>query len=121
MSNKSNASRQANQRYKKTTKGKVSGYKYRTSEKGRIANRKARRKCTLKQLYGVTLEQYDKMFEQQDGKCAICNQSELGYRLCIDHDHKTGRVRGLLCHGCNLSLGHLEKYIANAVLYLEVN
>lgn len=106
-------------KYKKTDKGKIAECKYRASEKGRIANRKARRKCSLKKLYGVTLEQYDKMFVAQSGQCAICGQSELGYRLCVDHNHKTGAVRGLLCHGCNLSLGHLEDYVPELIVYLE--
>lgn len=61
--------------------------------------------------YGITEEQYNAMFEQQKGCCAICgkHQSQQNIRLCIDHDHKTGRIRGLLCQKCNIGLGWLEK------------
>ena len=53
--------------------------------------------------YGLTIEQYDQMVEDQDGCCAICG-GEVD-RLRVDHDHETGGVRGLLCHGCNTALG----------------
>ncbi len=73
--------------------------------------RRAIRKSTLKRKYGLTPEDYNKMFEAQEGCCAICNvyQSESEIRMAIDHDHKTGRIRGLVCRDCNLFLGHLEK------------
>ena len=66
--------------------------------------------------YNLTLEQYDLMFEEQGGVCAICGKSQgiyhwkngTPYRLCVDHDHSTGRVRGLLCTGCNSKLGVIE-------------
>ncbi len=48
-------------------------------------------------LYGITLEQYDRMFKRQAGKCALCRRPPGRTRLAVDHDHKTGRVRGLLC------------------------
>jgi hypothetical protein len=44
----------------------------------------------------------------QDGKCAICKQPERRTSLCVDHDHVTGRVRGLLCHRCNIVLGFVN-------------
>ncbi len=59
--------------------------------------------------YGVTKEQYDKLVEQQNGVCAICQNPQikkhLKTRLSIDHDHVSGRVRGLLCDTCNRALG----------------
>ncbi len=56
--------------------------------------------------YGLTPEDYNRMFEQQAGKCQGCerHQSEFNRRLVIDHNHKTGKVRGLLCVPCNLIL-----------------
>lgn len=60
--------------------------------------------------YGMTLEDYDKMFVAQNGQCAICqkHQSELKHTLVVDHNHKTGKIRGLLCNRCNTLLGHIE-------------
>lgn len=62
----------------------------------------------LERVYGITLGQYEEMLKNQDGKCAICkgecNRSTTN-RLCVDHDHKTGQVRGLLCFKCNTGLG----------------
>ena len=60
----------------------------------------------IKNRYGLTIEQYDGLKVAQGGGCAMCGK--VG-RLFIDHDHKTGRVRGLLCPGCNGALGHFEK------------
>ncbi|MCK5615807.1 endonuclease VII domain-containing protein [Candidatus Pacearchaeota archaeon] len=68
----------------------------------------------LKRTYGVTLKQYDKMFEDQNGVCAICGRAEIRTykgvptRLAVDHNHKTGKVRALLCSNCNQSLGIYE-------------
>ncbi len=90
----------------------------------RIMLRKAIRKSTLKRKFGLTPEDYIKMFEAQDGCCAICNvcQSESAIRMAVDHDHKTGRIRGLVCRDCNLFLGHLEKkcgLLSRALEYLS--
>lgn len=64
--------------------------------------------------YGITLEQYDQLFEAQDGLCAVCGEPEtmtnrgIVRRLSVDHDHQTGRVRGLLCANCNTAVGFIE-------------
>lgn len=66
----------------------------------------------LKTRYGITEEQYNLLFEKQEGKCAICqkHQSELKSRLVIDHDHSSKEIRALLCHYCNLWIvGKLRK------------
>jgi hypothetical protein len=55
----------------------------------------------LKREFGITVEQYRKMLEHQGGKCATCGHPPKIRRLSVDHDHKTGRVRGLLCGICN--------------------
>ncbi len=55
-------------------------------------------------LYGLTVYQYDKMLEDQGGGCAICVNPPTSKRLHVDHDHNTGRVRGLLCFRCNYGL-----------------
>ncbi len=78
-------------------------------------------KYNLKNRYGITLEQYDEMFEEQDGNCAICGLPELMKRLSVDHNHNTGEVRGLLCAKCNRFLGFANddtKLLQNAIEYL---
>ena len=61
----------------------------------------------LRRWYGLTLEDYNQMFEEQNGCCKICNrhQTDFKKRLHVDHCHNTNKVRGLLCHNCNLALG----------------
>jgi hypothetical protein len=63
-----------------------------------------------KRKYGITLEDYNRMFEEQGGRCAICgtHQCATGRALAVDHDHKTGKVRGLLCQACNTAIGKLN-------------
>jgi len=67
----------------------------------------------MRRKYGITLRELNVMFEAQDRRCAIC-RSPLRWAkatakgrgiACVDHDHQTGRVRGILCHHCNRSLG----------------
>lgn len=60
----------------------------------------------LKRVYGITLDQYNMMKKVQDGRCFICDEEK---KLVIDHNHETGRVRKLLCFGCNMFIGFLEK------------
>ena len=74
--------------------------------------------------YGITYKDYNTMFTTQNGCCAICgkHQSILTYRLAVDHNHKTGKVRGLLCKNCNTSLGVMEdstELLSKAIQYLE--
>jgi hypothetical protein len=72
-----------------------------------------RRAEKLKAKYGMTLDDYDAMLEDQQGRCAICGltPAEAGHKgkhegiLFIDHDHETGKVRKLLCRDCNFGLG----------------
>ena len=67
------------------------------------------RKANLKHRFGMTLEEYDELFEAQNGGCAICGGSNAsGRRLAVDHDHETGTVRGLLCFECNVGLGKFK-------------
>jgi len=62
--------------------------------------------------YGLTKKDYNKMVEQQNNKCAICGNIENGKRLAVDHNWKTGQVRGLLCKDCNVTLGNLKEDIS---------
>lgn len=65
----------------------------------------SRRKTKLKQKYGISTEEYDKMFDEQKGVCYICEQPHVRRSLNVDHCHSTGKVRKLLCDKCNMVLG----------------
>ena len=75
----------------------------------------------LKQQYGITLEQYNSMFDEQKGCCYIChkNQSECKRKLNVDHNHKTGRVRALLCGGCNSMIAHSKENVDTLLAGVE--
>ena len=82
------------------------------------------RQNKLKKRYGITAQQYDEMYAAQSGCCAICgkHQTQLKKSLAVDHDHKTGQVRGLLCFDCNTGIGKLqddEQLILNAARYIR--
>lgn len=65
----------------------------------------------LKRKYGITLSDYDNLLEAQGGVCAICKSFETDKRrgnLSVDHDHETGKIRGLLCNRCNRGIGYLK-------------
>lgn len=64
------------------------------------------KKSVLRVKYGLSWEEYQDMFERQNGVCAICEKTEEGRMLSVDHKHdETGKVRGLLCGSCNRALG----------------
>jgi hypothetical protein len=69
------------------------------------------RNSRYQKLFGITLEDYVLMFAEQKGCCKLCGRSDTGRKyakhLCVDHCHKTGRVRGLLCNRCNAGIGFL--------------
>ncbi len=73
----------------------------------------SKKKSMLKKKFGLSIEQYEDILLKQDGVCAICFRPELSSNrisgrpdsLCVDHNHKTGKMRGLLCRRCNRSIG----------------
>lgn len=82
-------------------------------------NPDAKRRIFIKYKYGITLEEYDLMYSNQKGRCAICNEKKS--KLCIDHNHTTGEIRGLLCKQCNHAIGLLKEKITSlrsAISYL---
>jgi hypothetical protein len=80
----------------------------------------AKRKPTRAKQLGVTSEQYEAMLAAQGGGCAICGNPPKTRRLDVDHDHRTGKVRGLLCHRCNRALPSWvdTKWLLAASIYL---
>ena len=101
-----------------------------TSPRGRTCAdcRKAKRSAStharrVEQTYGLTAEQYEALLAHQGGVCAICG-GERRYRLNVDHDHVTGRVRGLLCRRCNKLLRDVRDnsvVLARAAHYVHDN
>ena len=99
--------------------------KYRAKHPDRDVNK------TLLNKYGITLEQYEELFEKQGGVCALCKKPETarrnkkaegGERLAVDHCHDTGVVRGLLCFKCNTAIGALgdtQEAAVRAMNYLS--
>lgn len=74
--------------------------------------------------YGITLDQYEATYLQQNGRCFICGGLDNDRSLAIDHDHGTGKVRGLLCSPCNRALGLLmddPERARAAARYLEIH
>lgn len=70
------------------------------------------RKYNLKRAYGITPEEWEKMFSDQGCACAICkSKTTRGRGWQTDHDHKTGGVRAILCNNCNALLGHAKESI----------
>jgi hypothetical protein len=100
-----------------------------TAQRWQLANpeRTLRNRRNAKYLskYGITSAQYDELLENQGGRCAICTRPPIKRRLCVDHNHSNGKVRGLLCDQCNLFVALLESEgeethvrITNLVSYL---
>lgn len=93
------------------------------------------RERNLKAKYGLSIDEYNSILEKQNGRCAICKclptvemVNRKGSRpivfdtLVVDHDHISGKVRGLLCRKCNIALGHFQdnvETLANAITYLS--
>lgn len=85
----------------------IKGSIYRASRAGKQSEKRK----YLKKVYGISLDQYNEMWHAQGGVCAICGKPETTKnqhsmrQLSVDHDHKTSKIRGLLCSNCNSMLG----------------
>ena len=90
-----------------------------------------RRRAKLKYRYRLTDDEVDQLIDGQHGLCAICERppsdentrAHWGGKLCVDHDHETGKVRGLVCNDCNLALGYgkTPEILRRAADYLDRN
>jgi len=109
---------------------KKSTQKYRTSPK----YRKTYINSHLKRKYGITFDDYQKLYDAQGGKCKICDGTVSNrkwkdgrtqwMKLFVDHDHKTGKVRGLLCNTCNFGIAALKdnvEILQSAIRYLTAS
>lgn len=86
----------------------------------RSRNPEKRKELALKVKFGITLEFFKLLVAEQEGRCAICGRGDM--TLHVDHCHKSGSVRGLLCMPCNTAIGQLgddPERIRKAALYVE--
>ena len=84
----------------------------------RERKRRARRSSHnyhLKKTYGITIEEYDQLLSAQNGVCAICGGGTSKRHFAVDHNHRTGQVRGLLCARCNGGLARFMDRIENLI------
>lgn len=107
----------------KRTREKSREYNNNYRKKHREQFLKQQRKDSLKSKFNLTLEEYDKILIEQHNCCAICKRhiSEFKKSFCVDHNHITNKVRGLLCAKCNTGLGMFDDNIDilnNAIQYL---
>ena len=116
------AQRAANARYEKTEKGREARKK--VQQKYYKKNAEVIHLKRMKRVYGLEQGEYEQLIEDHDNACALCGkpQEDLARRLLVDHDHDTGRVRGLLCTPCNSAtaqLGDNYEGIAKALDYMR--
>ena len=84
------------------------------------------RELHLKRKYGITINEYNRMLNSQNNKCAVCNSTSKGKKnakyFSVDHCHTTGKVRGLLCNHCNAGIGNMKDDVVileKAIAYLR--
>lgn len=97
-----------------------------TSRQWRLRNPDSVRRANIRsnlREYGLTVEEFDKLLIEQLGRCVICSRPMVGHKEPhVDHDHVTGKVRGLLCKSCNLILGcadDSDEVLLRAIVYLR--
>lgn len=112
------------QEWQKKNKDKIAANQRRWYAKNKTKDnvRNAIKNRWLKRKYNITLDDYQKLLKKQNGECAICGQiSSESRTLDVDHCHKSGKIRGLLCPNCNVGLGNFQDNILllqKASLYL---
>lgn len=93
-----------------------------TSKRYREKHPQRNRATWLKTQYGLSIEDYDRMLDEQNGLCAICDEPPKGKRLAVDHHHASGQIRRLLCDRCNHMIGHSQespRVLRKAADYIE--
>ena len=98
--------------------------RYNYNKKWVMSNKEKAIDNQLRIKYGISLADYNKLKEKQNNCCEICgrHESEFKRRMCVDHNHVTGEVRGLLCNHCNTALGHVfedESILLNMIDYIR--
>jgi|SRR6267142_1728705 len=84
--------------------------------------KKLEQKQKLKYRYGISFEDYHRFLDLQNGVCAVCKNPPNKRSLDVDHNHITGKIRGLLCNDCNVALGRVKESIQilnSLIVYLQ--
>jgi len=89
--------------------------KYKSTDLPRL--RKIQRRNLLVTKYRMTPEDFDRMLDEQNGSCACCGR--VPKKFVVDHDHATGKVRGLLCNTCNVGIGHMQDTVNGLQLGID--
>lgn len=112
-------------RYRQSPQGKAYMRKYQREWARENYNPQKQRNANLKTNRGIDLERFNEMFDEQDGRCAICKKEFIeraGRAIHVDHNHDTGQIRSLLCGNCNLMIGYAKENtdtLENAIAYLN--
>lgn len=98
----------------KTAEARAAEYAQRRAERQTAAGRLKWRNWRYRAGHGITVTEYEALLGAQDGRCAICQLEPRGagpanLHLHVDHDHRTGTIRGLLCRACNTSIGQFDE------------
>ena len=96
--------RERKRKWYAANKERIHEYSYRWCKE----HHRQRQSVYLKHKYGITIQEYERILAEQDGVCAICKVNPKKNPLCVDHNHSTREIRGLLCVKCNLGLGYLD-------------
>jgi hypothetical protein len=102
--NNSDSKREYSKEYSKTPQHKAYKQKYEKTPK----YKRTKRNQYLRNMFGISIEEYDNMFSKQNGVCAICLKPQNHKKLAVDHNHISGTIRGLLCDACNRGLGQFK-------------
>jgi hypothetical protein len=99
--------KEADKKWRQKNKDKLYGYTRKWQNKNKEKMKMHGIKYNLKKKFDMSLSEYDNIYSLQGGVCAICGKTNKnGNRLSVDHDHKTGKIRELLCANCNIVLGY---------------
>jgi len=100
-------------------------YKKEYAKRNSVKIKKLARAQHLKRKFKMTVEEYDAILEKQNGVCLLCkNVCDTGNSLAVDHDHDSGKIRGLLCKNCNTALGLFKDNVdvmTRAIEYIEMH
>jgi hypothetical protein len=119
-----NGRKEYHKKYREENRERRTAYQYAWKEKNPEQWKALQRKAALKRKFGISLDEYNKTLESQGNRCKICQLSkdESKVNFAVDHDHKTGRVRGVLCRDCNMGLGKFKDdstLLSRALAYLN--
>lgn len=108
-------------KYRKSVSGAEIRKAYTKTQKYKKLRARLKKKYRLKKFV-MTMASYELLLKEQNCVCAICSKKDENKMLAVDHNHKTGKVRGLLCSGCNLGIGNFKENtssLKNAIWYIQ--